>query len=306
MLLSRKRKIDHQAIKTVVISRDERLLQWMRKIAAEHDQVFIDFEYISNFDFGLELITTKKMDLVLFDLSSFEANKMDLMMKILDQAENVPVIVLAQINDEACALEAIEKGAQDYLTKELLDPNQVFRAIRCAVLRHDMIRELRVLSMTDELTGVQNRRGFHHLAEQQMKLAIRAKRGLVLIFADVDRMKWINDAYGHQAGDMALAEATEVLRKTFRGSDIIGRIGGDEFAVLAIEAHKENVPILMSRLKYTLEEHNRQKKHNYELSLSIGAAWYDPTVSHVSFEDMMARADEAMYAHKLAKMQSYI
>ena len=66
MLLSRKRKIDHQAIKTVVISRDERLLQWMRKIAAEHDQVFIDFEYISNFDFGLELITTKKMDLVLF------------------------------------------------------------------------------------------------------------------------------------------------------------------------------------------------------------------------------------------------
>ncbi|MFA5354949.1 MAG: PAS domain S-box protein, partial [Thermodesulfovibrionales bacterium] len=96
----------------------------------------------------------------------------------------------------------------------------------------DLILEL---SLSDELTGLSNRRGFMTLAAQQLNIADRLKQGLVLIYADIDRMKWINDTLGHNEGDQALRNVAAVLKNTLRASDIIARIGGDEFAGLALE-----------------------------------------------------------------------
>ena len=109
------------------------------------------------------------------------------------------------------------------------------RLRRQTVLREKFEEELLSLSIKDPLTGLHNRRGFLSLAEQQLKLSARNKRGVLLYFADLDGLKWINDTLGHQEGDNAIIEIATILKEASRESDIIARLGGDEYAVLAID-----------------------------------------------------------------------
>ncbi|KPK65468.1 MAG: hypothetical protein AMK73_02895 [Planctomycetes bacterium SM23_32] len=160
--------------------------------------------------------------------------------------------------------------------------------------------ELRALSLEDALTKVNNRRGFFHLAEQQLKVANRTGNTMLLFFLDVDGMKWINDNLGHKEGDLALIEAANVLREAFRESDIIGRVGGDEFAVLAIEASSEEADDIVARLQQRLDSRNAQSGRHYVLSLSVGITAYDPGAA-LPLDELMARADALMYEHKRAK-----
>jgi len=161
---------------------------------------------------------------------------------------------------------------------------------------------LKAMSLIDELTQLYNRRGFFELAKQQLKIAQRTKNVILLIFVDLDDMKLINDSYGHKSGDLALIDTADILRETFRKSDIIGRIGGDEFAVLAIEAAKGNISTINSRLQERVKDHNATNGRSYELSMSIGIARYYPQ-SEITIEDLVKQADEQMYLQKRKKKQ---
>jgi diguanylate cyclase (GGDEF)-like protein len=160
--------------------------------------------------------------------------------------------------------------------------------------------EVLVLSITDQLTSLHNRRGFLPLAEQQLKLSDRTNRGLVIFFADLDGMKWINDTLGHKEGDNALMEVATVLKETFRSSDIIARMGGDEFAVLAIDIAEGNAEIQMARLQDRIDVYNGRENRQYMLSLSVGYSQYDPD-NPCSIDDLMAQADKRMYEQKRSK-----
>ena len=158
-------------------------------------------------------------------------------------------------------------------------------------------QQLAHMATHDPLTDVPNRRGFFELAEQQLKVADRRKNGSVLLFADLDHLKHINDALGHPEGDRALIEVANILRETFRESDIIARIGGDEFAVLAVETDEVSAETLATRLRYNLEAHNARGDRPYKLSLSIGLAHYAPE-HPCSIDELLAQADRAMYEQK--------
>ena len=160
--------------------------------------------------------------------------------------------------------------------------------------------ELRALSLQDVLTKVGNRRGFDHLADQQLKVAQRTGDPVLLLFADVDNMKWINDSLGHREGDLALIETANVLRESFRDSDIIGRVGGDEFAVLAIEADVGQAPEILDRLQDRLAARNAQSGRHFRLSVSVGIVAYDPA-EPLPLDELMARADALMYEDKRAR-----
>ena len=161
-----------------------------------------------------------------------------------------------------------------------------------------MEEELRAMALVDELTGLYNRRGFLTLARQQLKTANRMKTRLSLLFSDFDGLKRINDTLGHAEGDRALRETADVFRQTFRESDIISRIGGDEFVVLALETREDNVGVLIARLRENLAARNAVGDLRYKLSLTVGAARYDPE-HPCSIEELMARADRAMYKRKV-------
>jgi two-component system cell cycle response regulator len=161
--------------------------------------------------------------------------------------------------------------------------------------------KLRSLSFTDELTGLYNRRGFLTLAQQQLKVNRRTKRGMHLLYIDLDNFKGINDTLGHCEGDLALIAVTNILKETFRESDIIARVGGDEFAVLAIETGKACAKKLVTRLQENVAAYNL-KENRYQLSLSIGLARAEHGC--FSIEELMALADRLMYEQKRGKGSS--
>ncbi|MBN1375048.1 MAG: GGDEF domain-containing protein [Dehalococcoidia bacterium] len=164
--------------------------------------------------------------------------------------------------------------------------------------------ELRTLSLVDELTGLYNRRGFLTIGGKLIKINYRTKEELLLFFADLDGMKRINDKFGHNEGDLALTEIANILKGTFRESDIIGRIGGDEFAVLATATQQDYSKFIINRLKEHLDINNAKGKHEYKLSLSIGVT--SCPESPCSIEDMLNRADQLMYEQKKAKNNNRI
>jgi diguanylate cyclase (GGDEF)-like protein/PAS domain S-box-containing protein len=156
---------------------------------------------------------------------------------------------------------------------------------------------LRALSLTDELTGLYNRRGFLAMAEQQMKVARRLKKPTLLISADLDGLKTINDTLGHHEGDLALIEAGRIMRECFRESDIVARIGGDEFVVFQMENEPVDEAVLVSRVQKKLDAHNAQKNGAYALSLSVGTARFGHDTV-LSLTEMLDAADKIMYERK--------
>ena len=246
---------------------------------------------------GLAQLSKGHIDVVLLDLLLPDSKGLETFTSVNAHAPELPIVILTALGDEALALEAVGKGAQDYLPKGETDGKTLFRVIRYAIERHRMQTALRSLSMLDDLTGLYNRRGFVRLAGQHLKLASRTKRGSLLVFADLDGLKSINDTFGHQEGDRALIDTADVLRGTFRTSDVIARIGGDEFAILAIEARQDSADALAARIQEKLRDHNAQKLRRYKLSLSLGVAALDPQRTS-SLEELMAQADAALYTHK--------
>ena len=156
------------------------------------------------------------------------------------------------------------------------------------------------MALTDELTGLYNRRGFMALAEQQLRTIVRLKKGAAVIFADLDGMKHINDTLGHQQGDEALKETSRILKKTFRGSDIIARLGGDEFVVLAMENGNFRAELLIDRLQTNIQSANAEGSRPFALSISTGISRFNPE-NVVALETLLSRADALMYENKQKK-----
>ena len=163
-------------------------------------------------------------------------------------------------------------------------------------LKH-MEEELRTLSITDALTGIYNRRGFFALAEHKLKLAKREKRGIFLLYADVNKLKIINDTYGHKEGDSVLIETATLLKETYRESDITARIGGDEFVVIPVGAARDSIENIAARFQRAIDNHNEKINRKYKLTLSVGIVYYDPE-NPCSLEHLVDKADKAMYEHK--------
>jgi diguanylate cyclase (GGDEF)-like protein/PAS domain S-box-containing protein len=160
---------------------------------------------------------------------------------------------------------------------------------------------LKTMSLVDDLTGLYNRRGFLALAAQEIKTINRMKQKIYLIYVDLDDLKKINDTFGHLAGDKALINMARILRGSFRGPDILARIGGDEFVILAKEgALKEGPKLLVERVRRNIKMHNEKAKSSYPLSLSMGTVVYDPD-HPVPLETLLVQADTLMYQEKQQK-----
>jgi diguanylate cyclase (GGDEF)-like protein len=172
------------------------------------------------------------------------------------------------------------------------------RTVLCAIKQSLLERELRSLALTDDLTCLYNRRAFYALATQQLRIARRKRLELLLFYADVDQLKQINDNFGHSEGDFALVRTANALEQTFRNSDIIARLSGDEFAVLALEASTRDQGAIVRRLEKHLREISAEEPR-YKLSVSVGMVKFDPK-HDASLGDFLSRADRAMYDEKKA------
>jgi len=163
----------------------------------------------------------------------------------------------------------------------------------------ELEQHLRETAITDELTGLFNRRGFLTFAEKQLGNALRAEHDVFLIFADLDNMKEINDVLGHETGDLALVTAAALLRTTFRQADILARLGGDEFAVfLSCKPGTESEQAILARLEENIAQENRRGELPFSVAVSFGVVRLK---ENETLGQLMVRADGLMYDSKMRK-----
>jgi diguanylate cyclase (GGDEF)-like protein len=162
-------------------------------------------------------------------------------------------------------------------------------------------RELRAMSLVDELTGIHNRRGFYLLADQVARAAKRSRQPLTVFFIDVDGLKKVNDSFGHEAGSRYIADVAQLLKATFREGDIVARVGGDEFAVVAV--NPDETSALLRRLDEGVAALNRRGDRPYRVGMSVGHAELEPE-SPEPFDAVLERADAAMYVQKQARRRA--
>src|SRR6267143_1358518 len=249
------------------------------------------------------LVEDNPGDARLLDLGLPDAQGLQAVQSIHRESPDLPIVVLTVLNDESLALEALQRGAQDYLVKGNIDCNTLWRSLRYAMERQRVQLELLNLSMLDDLTGLYNRRGFLTLAEHHVLLAYRTGKPFLVAFMDLDGLKQVNDTFGHQEGNRALVEAAEVLRDSFRHSDILARLGGDEFAALMLEADKDGIGTVVRRMEHKLNACNAMLSRTYDLSISVGIVPGDTNrLSNV--EQLLSEADVLMYKNKQSKKVS--
>ncbi len=161
---------------------------------------------------------------------------------------------------------------------------------------------LSILSKTDEMTGILNRRGFLFAAQQQLNIAASLKQTGLVIYGDMDGLKYINDTFGHDAGDRAILAEVELLSKTFRTADIIGRLGGDEFAILSVSLSMQIFEKLKQRLDLLCSEWNAKNSEPFKLSISLGAVEFDK--DNYNLLELLKKADAEQYKEKRGKKES--
>lgn len=159
--------------------------------------------------------------------------------------------------------------------------------------------ELRAIELAtiDELTKISNRRGFLALAQNSISLCARQEMPVSVVFFDLDKFKTINDTYGHAEGDRVLLAFSELMRSVFRDSDVFGRIGGDEFAVVLTGAREEMADAIVTRFRTAVEGYNLLASRGYDIEFSDGAVSMMPDQNTV-LEDILNDADELMYQQK--------
>ena len=256
-----------------------------------------EVEHVTRVADAVARLRESPFTLIVLDLSLPDSNGMDTLRSIQQAADSTPVVVLTGQTDLEAAADAIRLGAQDCLTKGIVSGELLVRAVRHAVVRRQALDAAHARALTDELTGLANRRGLFAHGEPLLKSAARLGTPLSVLYIDLNDFKTINDTLGHAAGDEALRTVARLLRETFRETDLLARVGGDEFVVVAVGASAEQSEHAVQRLIDGAAEFNVRPECRSRLNFSIGRLAFDLS-RHPSLESLLTEADARMYQQK--------
>jgi len=162
---------------------------------------------------------------------------------------------------------------------------------------------LSVESVSDQLTGAYNRRGFITESEKALRSCCMSHHDGAILYADLDNLKGINDNFGHKEGDFAIRMAMEFVRKNLRSTDVVGRIGGDEFVALVLDVDERQMDQICMRIKSCACEFNRTSDKPYNIEVSMGVYMFD-SYNRETIDQLMSSADKVLYANKKLKKKS--
>lgn len=270
---------------------------------------------------ALQAVHRDPPNLILLDINMPDMNGYEVcqQLKASQDTTHIPIIFISALDRIDDKVQAFEMGGQDYITKPFQELEVLMRVKNQLLIQQQqqlllqqnkrlaeeieerLKAEAKVnqLSLTDDLTGLYNRRGFFLLAEQQLKTAYRSQTPFCLLFIDLDGLKQVNDTFGHLLGDQLIQNTAQLLKQAFRDSDIVARFGGDEFVILIPDC-ADTVDDFYTRLQSYIEQFNQSQALPYQLSMSIGVnrCTADETAS---LEQLVKQADQRMYEHKRMK-----
>jgi diguanylate cyclase (GGDEF)-like protein len=294
----------------------------LREMFSKEAPGSLELTYLTCVSDALLHLAKGGVDIVLLDTGLPDTHGLDSVRRVHELAPNVPVIVLAGLNDETLASEALKEGAQDYLIKGQLESRALPRALRHAVERHrlqtdaDQVKKLQLelkddfliaaratsLEMShsashDALTDLPNRVLFNDRLTQAISLAERQKKQLAVMYIDLDHFKKINDSLGHDIGDKLLQSVADRLKASVRRSDTISRLGGDEFLVLLSQVeHEEDAIFSARKILRALTVPYVINSNSLDVSVSIGVSAYPSDGQDA--EGLINKADNALYEAK--------
>lgn len=255
---------------------------------------------------AIELFANHRPGLVITDWLMPDLSGIELCQRIRSDFQNsfTYIIILTGVSEKSKIVKGLQAGADEYLTKpfhpdELLARAEVGRRI---IGLHREVeaknRLLEQLALTDELTRLPNRRAIEQWAARQLSGAVRHDFPFWVVMADIDQFKLVNDSYGHEAGDTVLKSFSEILRDNTRQSDLCGRIGGDEFALIISHSERDGIEVMVQRIREQLEAQRFPfSVDGRAVTASFGIAGFDRG-RHQKFERLMVQADAALYAAK--------
>lgn len=246
---------------------------------------------------GLELAHQHPLQAILLDVNLQQELGFDYITQFIEYCPGVPIIILSGVENEELALEAVKKGAQDYLIKGQMTSGGLCRAIRYAMERQRATQRITHLAHYDHLTGLANRGLFYERLNSAVARCNRNDTAMALVFLDLDHFKTINDTLGHECGDMLLKTVAHRIKQCIREIDTGVRLGGDEFAILLEQILSvEDVAAVANRILHLLAQPVFVQSHQLHVTGSLGITIYPWDSANP--QELLAHADAAMYRAK--------
>jgi len=289
----------------LIIDDDDNIRHEVRRRLQEARLFEIYYEASDGID-GFKIMLNKPVDLVLCDvvMPGIDGFKFLSMKKARPEFDNIPVIMLTAEEDVKLKIKALEQGASDYITKPFNSGELIARVkvhYKIKALQEELRetnRQLEELSNTDGLTRLYNRRYFMELFELEFQRAQRYEARLGFVMIDIDHFKDFNDTYGHLLGDRILYEVAQILKENLRVHDIVGRYGGEEFALLMPETDLNGALVVAERYRKRVEDFVLlEREHELRVTISLGVAAF-PKKDISSVDDLIRHADNALYQAK--------
>ena len=247
---------------------------------------------------ALELLDTERFDLVLLDINMPDLNGYEVCLRIRQKfaLDDLPIVFLTNREDSDSIAKGFHSGASDFVSKTAV-PEILLARVNVHIRLARTLRYLRDISLTDDLTGAYNRRHAMYSLREWFARSTRYGSHFSLIYFDLNGLKQINDSYGHQAGDLLLRAVVNAVKKLLRESDLLFRMGGDEFMVLCTDTDKRGAFICAERMQEAVKGVTIIER---TVSFAYGIA--HSSEGYKDIDEMLHSADASMYACK-QKMQ---
>lgn len=264
---------------------------------AQRPDLGFTLDWIASPDEGLSALIENRHDICLVDYRLGPTSGLDVVRQAQACGSEVPIIVLTGDHDPRIDTEAIEAGASDYLIKRNLLGDELLRSIRYALAQRSVEDKLRLAARTDQLTGLANRCEFVNALELALARSGRGAKSFAVLYLDLDGFKLVNDTMGHALGDLLLQQASQRLQSCLRSIDLVARIGGDEFTILALDVERpRDCVAIAEKILAELDAPFSLGDQDANVSASVGIAMFPQ--GGCDADTLMSNADAAMYRAK--------
>lgn len=298
--------------KILIIDDDIEFSKVTRFRLSHSDKPRFEVHTTSSLKSALELFSVQKFDLILLDLMLPDANGLESITRILAAGVQTPIVVMTGLDNDQLSIEAVRKGAQDYLVKGETPPKMLVRIIQHAIDRHQIRKKLSVVTgklrqvnaqlekyaVLDPLTDVYNRRGLQQILTREIHSAERKGTSLVGVVIDIDDLKRVNDTLGHPCGDIVIKEVAKKIKDSIRISDYVGRIGGDEFVLLLPETSLEEAVKLAERLRLSISGMHLHISDTKKIHITVSIGLAPVSLHVISVDEILGLTDPLLMESK--------